>query len=268
MLRDFLKQITYTNDEVNMADEVVNSRPAPLRTYDQIWMKAGDMVLQTKLTAQRIEGRRVVFVGDGDSMSLMFGLFATKKLVPAPAHMLVLDFDKRVLRHIESFSERHGFRQSVETRLYNVLDPVPTDLEGRADWFYTNPPYGSKNMGESGVLFIARCMELCKSIESSGCIILPYDYSRTWTRDAMQRVQSFLISQGYVISDMVQQLHTYHLGDDPVLASSAVLVDRVAKKTPPYARKQLPQEKAQTLYGKPRRLPHHIEEDGSEEFYT
>ncbi len=55
---------------INAVSDVIQNRPQPLREFDQIYMKAGDMVLQTSLIAQRFSGRKLLFMGDGDSISL------------------------------------------------------------------------------------------------------------------------------------------------------------------------------------------------------
>lgn len=45
---------------INAVSDVIQNRPQPLREFDQIYMKAGDMVLQTSLIAQRFAGRNHV----------------------------------------------------------------------------------------------------------------------------------------------------------------------------------------------------------------
>ncbi len=45
---------------INAISDVIQNRPRPLREFDQIYMKAGDMVLQTSLLARRFAGRRLI----------------------------------------------------------------------------------------------------------------------------------------------------------------------------------------------------------------
>lgn len=55
---------------VNAVSDVIQNRPLPLREFDQIYMKAGDMVMQAEYMARRFDGKDLLFVGDGDAISL------------------------------------------------------------------------------------------------------------------------------------------------------------------------------------------------------
>lgn len=46
---------------INAISDVVQNRPRPLRELDQIYMKSGDMVLQSELVARWADGKRLVF---------------------------------------------------------------------------------------------------------------------------------------------------------------------------------------------------------------
>lgn len=52
---------------INAVSDVVQNRPRPLRELDQIYMKTGDMVLQSELVAQWADKKRLAFIGDGDA---------------------------------------------------------------------------------------------------------------------------------------------------------------------------------------------------------
>ena len=92
---------------INAVSDVIQNRPQPLREFDQIYMKAGDMVLQTSLIAQRFAGRKLLFMGDGDSISLCLAyLMKRGVLETGPESILVLDFDERMVRAVERFADR------------------------------------------------------------------------------------------------------------------------------------------------------------------
>src|SRR6266849_5690061 len=55
---------------VNAISDVIQNRPRPLRVFDQIYMKAGDMVLQSEMVARWADGRQLAFIGDGDAISV------------------------------------------------------------------------------------------------------------------------------------------------------------------------------------------------------
>jgi hypothetical protein len=49
---------------INAISDVVQNRPLPLRIFDQIYMKAGDMVLQSEFVARWADGKKLAFIGD------------------------------------------------------------------------------------------------------------------------------------------------------------------------------------------------------------
>ena len=53
----------------NFLDQV---RPKPIREFDQIYMKTNDMISQAELTLPMLKGKRILFLGDGDGMSVLF----------------------------------------------------------------------------------------------------------------------------------------------------------------------------------------------------
>jgi N4-bis(aminopropyl)spermidine synthase len=186
-------------------------------------MKASDLLTQVRRVAEHLAGRRVAFVGDYDCANLMLSLLRSHGF-PCPEHMLVLDFDVRLLTAIRSVAEDAGLADLIDVRPYNVFDPIPVDLLGKYDWFYTNPPYGSRNLGESVRLFVTRGIELCRPDRAEGCLILPDDAHRPWTRQAWRSTRAFLHRSGWSVQRKIDGLHRYHLDDDAGLTSSTFLL--------------------------------------------
>lgn len=246
-------RIAPTATERRAVTLIERSRPIALRTYDQIPMRADDLLYQAKFIAPYVANKSVAFVGDYDSASALLGLLSTLGDA-GPAHMLVLDFDERILAALQGVAHRHGFADRLEARLFNVFDPVPPDLAGRYDWFYTNPPYGSRNNGASGRLFIARGCEITHG-DASGCIILPDDPARPWSRQAMLATQRFLITHDWVVREKFDAMHRYHLDDDRDLSSSLLLIDHVAAAARdgsdiPYAGRRVAATEVPYFYGR------------------
>lgn len=230
---------------------IEQARPPALRTYDQIPMRSDDLLFQAKFIAPHLAHKTVAFVGDYDSASALLGLLATRDS-PSPTRMIVLDFDERVLTTLDNLARRYGFADRLQTHLYNVFDPVPADLVGTCDWFYTNPPYGSRNDGASGRLFITRGAELTRT-DAGGCIILPDDRARPWTHAAMRTTQQFLLTHCWQISEKFDDVHQYHLDDDCDLFSSLILVHHADngsdERAMPYAGRCVPAADIPFFYG-------------------
>jgi len=216
-------------------------------------MRRNDLLRQAKLISPYVSGKSIAFIGDMDGASALLGLLVQCGWA-RPAQMLVLDFDERVLDAACSLAYQYGFASWLETRPYNVFDPVDTDLVGQFDWFYTNPPYGSSNTGASARLFITRGCELVRP-GGEGCIILPDDGFRPWTQQAMLETQRFLTAHGWMVTEKLNQMHGYQLDDDPGLASSLVLVKEVAAGTArlcslPHAGRRVDHKEIPVFYGR------------------
>lgn len=237
-------------------------RPKPQRAIDQIFMLPGSQLNQAKLMSPYLRDKAVAFVGDGDSMALVFALLAREGVIEGPRQMTVLDFDTRIIDFINSTARAFGLHDTVEAIQYNALDPVPETLREHYDVFYTNPPYGKSNNGQSGLGFLVRCMALCTNVNSSGIAVLPYR-SGVWSARAMHNIQSFMVRHGYVVCDMLQDMHLYHLDDSPDLRSATVIFDRVERVDTPYRDERLPPEITKFFYGSSdARIPDHLDADG------
>src|SRR5260370_6181148 len=140
---DLGRYLEHTTEEIDMLARVTQhpQRPKPLRQYDQIYMLPGSQLSQAKLISDYVYNREVVLVGDGDCMSLALGFLAKNQVIQAPTHMLVLDFDERILHFIKTTAAELGLAADlIETVRYNVRYPIPPQYASRRDVFYTNPP--------------------------------------------------------------------------------------------------------------------------------
>jgi predicted methyltransferase len=254
---------------INAVSDVIQNRPLPLREFDQIYMKAGDMVLQTSLIAQRFSDRKLVFMGDGDSICLCLAYLMSRGVLEAgPREILLLDFDERIVKAVERFADREKIEHLIQARLYNCIDALPSDLLGKYNAFYTNPPWGASNSGESVKVFGERGMEACEA-ESVGVIVIADDSKVEWSRRVLAETQAFVLKKGFYVQEMQTNLHEYHLDDAPDLRSCNLFLrshpDRVptTKSYPLFAKRledfygrsqnlrvQYVREKARVDYGK------------------
>src|ERR1700728_3508391 len=92
---------------INAISDVVQNRPRPLREFDQIYMKTGDMVLQSQFVAQWAAGKRLAFIGDGDAISVCVAYLHARKIVGyGPSQIVVFDFDERICGAVNRFADR------------------------------------------------------------------------------------------------------------------------------------------------------------------
>src|ERR1700730_4565848 len=92
---------------INAVSDVVQNRPRPIREFDQIYMKTGDMVMQSEFVANWANGKQLAFIGDGDSISVCVAYLKTREILPyGPTRIVVLDFDERIVAAINRFADR------------------------------------------------------------------------------------------------------------------------------------------------------------------
>lgn len=201
---------------INAVSDVVQNRPRPLRIFDQIHMKTGDMVLQSEMIADWADGKRLAFIGDGDAISVCVAYLQAREVLNfGPSHITVFDFDERTVEAVMNFADREGI-QNLDARLYNVLDAMEP---GQVfDCFYTNPPWGASNNGESVNVFVERGME-ATAHAGEGVVVIADDDELEWPKRVLASVQAFAARQGFFVSQMQRKLHEYHLDDAPELKS-------------------------------------------------
>jgi predicted methyltransferase len=210
-------------EAINAISDVIQNRPRPLRNVDQIYMKAGDMVLQSELVAKWSDGKRLAFIGDGDAISVCVALLRQRKILDyGPSLITVFDFDERIGGAIDRFAD-HERMESLSSRLYNCIDPFPSDSLGEFDCFYTNPPWGASNRGESVKVFMQRGFE-ATGYGGEGMVVIADDHELEWPQVVLAETQRFAIESGYFIQKMHSRMHLYHLDDNPNLKSCNLFV--------------------------------------------
>lgn len=206
---------------INAVSDVVQNRPRPLRVFDQIHMKTGDMVLQSEMIADWADGKRLAFIGDGDAISVCVAYLKAREVLNfGPSHITVFDFDERTVNAVMNFADRERLT-TLDARLYNVLDAM--DAGKPYDCFYTNPPWGASNNGESVNVFVERGMEATQH-RGEGVVVIADDDELEWPKRVLASVQGFAAKEGFYVSRMQRKLHEYHLDDAPDLKSCNLFV--------------------------------------------
>lgn len=201
---------------LNAISDVVQNRPRPIRQFDQIYMKSGDMVLQSELVASWADGKRLAFIGDGDAISICVAYLKKRDIIEyGPSKIVVFDFDERIVNAVKRFADKERL-DNLDAVLYNCLDAFPQP--GRFDLFYTNPPWGASNNGESVNVFAERGIE-ATGYSGSGLIVIADDPELEWPKQVLASAQSFALHNQHYVSRMMPRMHLYHLDDAPDLRS-------------------------------------------------
>jgi predicted methyltransferase len=206
---------------MNAISDVVQNRPRPLREFDQIYMKTGDMVMQSEFVAKWAHDKRLAFIGDGDAISVCVAYLQKRGIIDyGPSKITVFDFDERIVGAVKRFADKERL-EHLDAMLYNCLDSFPST--NRFDRFYTNPPWGASNNGESVKVFTQRGMEAIGH-DGHGMIVIADDEELEWPKNVLANVQRFTIEQGFFVARMMPRLHLYHLDDAPDLKSCNLIV--------------------------------------------
>ena len=99
------------------------------------------------------------------------------------------------------------------------------------DCFYTNPPWGASNEGESVKVFVQRGMEATK-YTGEGAVVIADDTEKEWAPRVLANVQAFALSSGFFIQRMMSRVHSYHLDDAPELRSCNLILRAVPGNVP------------------------------------
>lgn len=235
---------------INAISDVVQNRPAPLREFDQIYMKVADMVIQAEYVARVFNNKDIVFIGDGDGIALSSAHLKSQNVINyGPKSITVLDFDERIVNSVRRFGEKLYPKVEISAYLYNVAEALPTEHFGAYDGFHINPPWGASNGGESVLAFFERGSQATKD-NSLGIVVIADDPELLWTQKVLRDTQQCALNLGYVVSELLPQLHLYHLDDAPDLRSCSCLFRRIDSNCMQKTSKPLEPMRLENFYGK------------------
>lgn len=206
---------------INAISDVIQNRPRPIRELDQIYMKAGDMVLQSELVAKWADKKRLAFIGDGDAISVCVAYLKHKGIFDyGPSRITVFDFDERICGAVNRFADRERL-DTLAAVPYNAIEAFPQ--EAAFDCFYTNPPWGASNDGASVHVFAQRGMEAVGHV-GEGMVVIADDHELEWPQVVLATTQRFALEHGFFVQKMASKVHLYHLDDAPGLKSCNLML--------------------------------------------
>lgn len=201
---------------------IVATAPAVDVTLDQAPCTPATAVRRALLMLQNgaLEGRRVLLLGDDDSVSLAIGLLGAALQLPGLARRLtVLDADERRLAFLREAAGRDGF--PIETVHHDLRHPLPSSLRRAFDVVETDPPYTL----EGARLFLARGCE-AMSPDAEGLCFFSFAH---WPAPQMLELQAVFLELGLATRSVRPQFNQY-MGA-AVLGNASQLIELVHVKT-------------------------------------
>src|SRR5690606_32499932 len=140
------------------------------------------------------DGKRIAFIGDGDAISVCVAYMKAREVLDfGPTRITVFDFDERTVQSVKRFADKERI-EHLDAQLYNCLDPFPD--ASKYDCFYTNPPWGASNKGESVNVFVDRGIDAIRGV-GEGMIVIADDDELPWPKQVLANVQRHASEQGF-----------------------------------------------------------------------
>ncbi len=239
-------------EAINAISDVVQNRPRPIRQFDQIYMKAGDMVLQSEFIASWADKKRVAFIGDGDAISVSVAYLQQRGIIDyGPSKIVVFDFDERIVNAVTRFAD-HQRLDNLSAVRYNCFHEFPE--VSKFDLFYTNPPWGASNDGASVHLFTERGLE-ATGYTGGGMIVIADDEGLEWPKQVLGSTQQFILDRKHFVSRMMPRMHLYHLYDEHAAVKSCNLeISALPGESFPFSSVAASPERLVNFYGRSKEL--------------
>ncbi|KIL42370.1 hypothetical protein SD70_02240 [Gordoniibacillus kamchatkensis] len=207
--------------------EMFRTRPQANVQIDQAKCTAETSLKRAVLGLRRhaLIGKRTLCVGDDDLVSVSLGLLL-RRLYPNAAirrtQIDVVDIDDRFLAGIRDIAERE--KLPIACRRCDLREPMPVELRGKYDVFYTDPPYTLQGMS----LFVSRGLTALKNKKGLP-IFLSFAHKSPDFTVALQRE---LVRMGLMAGEVIPQFNEYE-GAETIGNRSQMIVLKTTERTTP-----------------------------------
>ncbi len=168
--------------------EINVGRPTPLKKLDQVYMDEKSVMKTCIELGEIVRNKKLLFIGDDDLLSIYLSKFYD------PKSTVVIDIDMRIIKHIKMLREKLSLKNLMVVK-HDIRDPLPTHISNNFDIFYTNPPYGSKNNGDSCIAFIIRGLESLK-LGGQGVFVIASSSEGQWASKVEIKVTEYVRNSG------------------------------------------------------------------------
>ncbi len=201
-----IKEIPEEFSYLNKIKEFINNRPTPEFSLDQSHADFPTIIKKTLYLLKKgdIEGRRIIFLGDDDVISLAVGMTKLAK------EITVLDLDNRVLDFISQSAEELSLN-NFNALSHDLREPSPSTIINKYDLVVTDPPYTNEGLR----LFLKRAREVLKSnvsIDSKTYPIIGKKCLLSFGNkppEEMQKLQMSILDHDFIINEMIPDFNHY-----------------------------------------------------------
>ncbi|MFX1379687.1 MAG: adenosylmethionine decarboxylase [Promethearchaeota archaeon] len=191
---------------LNQIKSLLKNRPTPEFALDQSHADFTTVLKKTLYLVKKgdIEGRKIIFLGDDDLISLAIGLTNLAKEIK------VIDIDNRILDFISNSVEELSFR-NFNTLLHDLKKPCPNDIINKYDIVIMDPPYTNEGLR----LFLKRARQVLRSninIEGRNYPIIGKKCLLSFGNkppEEVLKLQSSILDHGFIINEMLPDFNHY-----------------------------------------------------------
>jgi len=216
-----------TGDILSMLENIFLQRPQVNVQIDQSKCTPETSLRRAILCfrSHALVGKKILCVGDDDLVSVALGLLH-QRLFPganrSKTEIAVVDIDERFLQCIRQIADREGL--PIRCRALDLRQPLPEELCGQFDCFFTDPPYTLQGL----TLFLSRGIASLKRRKGSP-IFLSYAHK---SPDSMLAIQREFVRMGLMVSATFPSFNEYE-GAEMIANKSQMTILRTTERTLP-----------------------------------
>jgi S-adenosylmethionine decarboxylase proenzyme len=202
IIKEIPEEFTYFNSMENFLKE----RPIPEFALDQSHADFSTIVKKVLYLLKKgdIEGRKIIFLGDDDIISLALGMTQLAE------EITVVDIDNRVLEFISQSVEKLNLK-NFNILYHDLRESCPKTIMNKYDIVVMDPPYTNEGLR----LFLKRASQVLKSsIYLNGKVyhiigkkcLLSFGNKPP---EEMQKIQLSILDHGFIINEMLPDFNHY-----------------------------------------------------------
>jgi hypothetical protein len=201
-LKELPEEFSYlTNIKVYL-----EKRPSPEFSLDQSHADAPTVIKKALYLLKKgdIEGRKILFLGDDDFISLAVGLTKLSQ------EITVVDIDQRVLNFLSNSVDKLSLT-NFNVRHHDLREPFPKDIINQYDVVVMDPPYTNEGVR----LFLKRAGQVLKSKININGKVYPLVGKKCFLSfgnkppEEMLKLQLSILDHGFIINEMIPDFNHY-----------------------------------------------------------
>ncbi|MBY8989184.1 MAG: adenosylmethionine decarboxylase [Candidatus Lokiarchaeota archaeon] len=202
ILRELPDEFSYLNE----IKSYLENRPSPEFALDQSHADFPTVLKKTLYLLKKgdIEGRRLIFLGDDDFISLSVGL---TKLAN---EITVVDIDDRILDFLSNSASKLSLK-NFNVLHHDLRESIPKSIVNKYDVAVMDPPYTNEGLR----LFLKRAKQVLKSnitINDTNYLLVGKRCVLSFGNkppNEMQKLQLSILDHGFIITEMIPDFNHY-----------------------------------------------------------